>query len=69
MNKKIIKLNIDKLAQFEDQYVAFASNKSRVLASGATIKEVEKKLKTQNNPDIVISYIPSLSKYIAPICR
>jgi len=68
MNKKIIGLNINKLAQFEDQYVAFASNRSKVLASGATIKEVEKKLKTHNISDVVISYIPSLSKYIAPIC-
>lgn len=69
MNKKIIKRNINKLAQFENQYVAFSFDKSKMLASGTTIKEVEEKLKTFNNPDIVISYVPPIGKYIAPICQ
>lgn len=67
MNRKNIKLNVGKLAKFEDQYVAFTFDKSRALASGATIKEVEKKLKSVNIPDVVISYVPPISKYIAPI--
>lgn len=69
MNKKISTVNARRLAQFEDQYVAFPSNRSKVLASGATIKDLEAKLKTLNTPDIVISYIPPISKYIAPICQ
>lgn len=66
--RKKNKLDINKLAKFENQYVAFTFDKSKVLASGPTIKEVEKKLKTNNISDIVISYVPPLSKYIAPIC-
>jgi hypothetical protein len=62
-------VDIQTLAQYEDQYIALTLERTEILAAGKTIKEVEAKLAKRNVEDAVIQYIPPTNAYLSPLCR
>lgn len=51
---------------YENQWVALIENQSKVIASGASIKILEKKLKNLKEKNIVLSYILPFNRYYSP---
>jgi len=49
---------------YEDKWVALNKDQSKVIASGASIKIVEKKLSKQNNKDVFITYVLPFQRMI-----
>ncbi len=62
-------INLEKIAQYADQYIALSKDKKEVLASAKTIKEMHTKLEKMNIKDIIIHYVPPLNVAISPLCR
>ena len=55
-------------SNYENKWIALAPDRSRVLVSGTSIKDVEKKLKDADK-DVVITYVMPFDKSFAPLCR
>ncbi len=62
-------IDINQLAQYEDQYVALSQNREKVLAVSKTIKALEKKLKLLQIKNAVIEYVVPINVSISPVCR
>lgn len=65
MNKKRFKL----LRNFEKKWVALNKSDSKVLASGITIEEVEKKIKKIKVRPTTIEYVIPFNSYFSPSCQ
>lgn len=63
------KLDIKTMIKNQNKWVALSPDKSEVLVSGTSIKEVEKKLFKINIKDAILSFIPPVSKYLSPLCQ
>ena len=50
----------------QNKWIAVSSDKLRVLASGKSIQEVEKKLEKLDVKDIVITFVPPANSYLSP---
>lgn len=50
----------------QNKWIAVSSNKSKVLASGNSIQEVEKKLGKLDAKDAVITFVPPANRYLSP---
>lgn len=50
----------------QNKWIAVSPDKSTVLASGRSIKEVEKKLVALHTKDAIITYVPPSTKYLSP---
>ena len=61
---KIIDIKV--LAQHENQYIALLHDRSKIIASGKSIKEVEKKLKNIKVKDITLEFVTPLKSYLSP---
>ena len=46
------------LINFENKWVALTSDRRRVVVSGKTLEEVDKKLKNLKEKNIILHYIP-----------
>lgn len=62
------KVDLKKLSKYDDEYVAFSTKSSKILAAGKSINEIEKKLKKLDIKDAVIQYMPPLEKFLSPVC-
>ncbi len=54
------------LIPFENQWVLLTPNRSKVIASGATIKELNKKLDKVENRDAIYTKVFSFDRVISP---
>lgn len=50
----------------QNKWVAVSSSKSKVLASGNSIQEVEEKLGKIDAKDAIISFVPPANRYLSP---
>ena len=62
------KSDLEILTSYSDQYIAYAGKILNILASGSTIKDVEKKLKRKKISKATITYIPPANKSFSPLC-
>lgn len=60
------KSDLEILKSYGDQYIAYAGKILNILASGSTIKDVEKELKKKKIIDATITYIPPTNKVFSP---
>ena len=51
----------------QNKWVAISSDRSDVLATGKSIKEVEDKLVKLSFEDAIITFVPPADKYISPL--
>lgn len=51
----------------QNKWIAIASDKSNILASGKSIKDVEDELIKMKIDDAVITFVPPANKYISPL--
>ena len=65
----MININVKKIVQNQNKYVVLTKDKSDILISGSSIKEIEKKLEKLDIKDAVITYIPPVDGYLSPPCR
>lgn len=63
------KLNVKTLAKYENQYIALSLDSAKILASGKTIKELEKKLQKLRLKEATLQYISPLDKFLSPVCQ
>lgn len=50
----------------QNKWIATSSSKSKILASGNSIQEVEKKLDQLDAKDVVITFVPPANRYLSP---
>lgn len=50
----------------QNKWIAVSSGKSKILASGKSIQEVEKKLGKLDAKDAVITFVPPANRYLSP---
>lgn len=50
----------------QNRWIAVSSDKSKVLVSGKSIQEVEKKLGKLDAKDAVITFVPPANRYLSP---
>lgn len=50
----------------QNKWIAVSSDKSRVLAAGKSIREIEKKLEKLGQKDAVITFVPPADRYLSP---
>lgn len=50
----------------QNKWIAVVSDKSKVLASGNSIREVEEKLGKLGAKDAVITFVPPANRYLSP---
>ena len=50
----------------QSKWIAVSSDKSKIFASGKSIREVEKKLGKLDIEDAVITFVPSANRYLSP---
>lgn len=62
MNKAYEKI----LLSNQNRWIAISSDKSKVLASGKSIQEVEKKLVKLDAKDAVVTFVPPANRYLSP---
>lgn len=62
MNKTYAKT----LLSNQNRWIAVSSDKSKILASGKSIQEVEKKLGKLDARDVVITFVPPANRYLSP---
>jgi ribosomal protein L24 len=56
------------LAKYENQYIALSKDKSEVIVSGATIKELHKQLEKMKKEDVIIHFVPPIHVAVSPVC-
>lgn len=56
------------LHKFEKKWIALDKSNSRVLVSGSTIEEVEKRLKKIKEKASAIEYVMPFNSYFSPLC-
>lgn len=61
--------DLQKLAEHANEYIAVTTKNTDIIASGKTIKELEKKLEKQKIKNIIIQYVPPVDKFLSPVCR
>lgn len=54
------------LVPFENKWVALSPDRKRVVASGATVKEVDEKLKEQKNENAILTRVLPFDKVYSP---
>lgn len=50
----------------QNKWIAVSSGKSKIIASGKSIQEVEKKLSKLDVKDVVITFVPPADRYLSP---
>lgn len=55
------------LLSSQNKWIAVSSDRSDVLATGKSIKEVEDKLVKLRSGDAIITFVPPADKYISPL--
>lgn len=50
----------------QNRWVAVSSDRSKILVSGESIQEVEKKLDKLDAKDAVITFVPPANRYLSP---
>lgn len=54
------------LLNYENKWVALSPDHNKVMASGKSIKEIDKKLKSMNNEDAILTFVLPFDKSYAP---
>lgn len=54
-------------ANYQNKWIALSSDRANIVASGKTIKEVQKKLNSKDQ-DIIITYVLPFNSYYSPLC-
>ena len=62
-------ISLKTLAKYEDQYIALSKDKAKILASGKTIKELDKKLDKMKAKEAIIDFIPPLNVSLSLLCQ
>lgn len=62
-------IDLQKLAQYADQYVGLSEDRTEILASAKTIDELENLLEKGKITKAIIHYVPPLNVYLSPVCR
>lgn len=62
-------INLKVLSKYEDMYVAWSKRTPKILASGKTIKELEKKLQKIKAKEAIIDFIPPLNVSLSLLCQ
>ena len=63
------KLDLDTLLKYANQWVGFTSNRSKIIASGKTILDVNQQLEKLKIKDAIVTYILPPDQYVAPLCQ
>jgi hypothetical protein len=61
-------ISLEQLAKHENKYVALSKERSVIVASGKSIKEVATVLQERNITDVIIKYIAPIKKLLSPSC-
>jgi hypothetical protein len=61
--------DLQQLAQYSDQYIAFVGDILHVIASGTSLTELHTQLKKKNITKATITYIPPVDKVFTPLCQ
>lgn len=64
-----MKLDLDTLLKYANQWVGLTANRTSVIASGKSIIDVNKQLEKLNVKDAVITYVLPSDQYVAPLCQ
>ena len=67
-NLAVAKAQFNLLFPYVDKWVALNNDKTKVVASGGTIKEVEYKLAKNKQKASEPMYVAPFDKYFVPIC-
>lgn len=57
---------VNPLIPFENQWVAFTPDRKRVIASGATIKELDRQLTKLKNKDAILTKVLPFDQVFSP---
>ncbi len=60
-------VSIEELAKYSDRYIGLTRDRTKIVASGKTIKILIKKLDKLGDKDAVITYIPPIDKALTLI--
>lgn len=63
------KLDLKTLLKYTEKWIATKEGYRDILASGASIEEVEQKLKKAKIKGATLTYITPPDKYISPLCQ
>ena len=61
--------DLKQLLKYSDKYVAYVGKFLNIIASGNSMTEVEKKLKSKKIKDATITYIPPSDRSFSPLCQ
>lgn len=62
-------MTIDTLLKYANQWVGLTANRSKVIASGKTILDVNQQLRKLKIKDAIVTYILPSDQYVAPLCQ
>lgn len=57
------------LTKYENQYIALSKDRTKILTSGKTIKELEKKLEKMKAKEAIIDFIPPFNVSLSLLCQ
>ncbi|MGH7203267.1 MAG: DUF5678 domain-containing protein [Candidatus Levyibacteriota bacterium] len=62
-------ISLEELAKCSDQYIITDKDRTKIFASGKTIKEVLKKVEKMQLKDTSLEYIPPIDKALTLLCH
>lgn len=62
-------VSLEILSKYENQYIALSKDRAKIIASGKTIKDLEKKLGEMKIKNAVIEFVEPLNAYLSPVCQ
>lgn len=62
-------ISLKMFSKYENQYIALSEDKTKILSSGKTIKEVEERLEKMKIKEAIIDFIPPLDASLSLLCQ
>lgn len=56
------------MMDYENKWVALSSDKTRVVAAGSSIKQLEKKLKGFKKDEVILTFVPPFDAVLSLQC-
>lgn len=63
------KLDLKTFLKYANQWVGLTKDRSKIIASGKTLLDVNKQLEKLKIKDAIVTYILPADHYIAPLCQ
>lgn len=63
------KIDLKTFLKYANQWIGLSSDRSKVIASGNSLMEVNEQLKKLKVKDPIVTYVMPPDQYIAPICQ